>query len=467
MASSSPPRSLGSSFSSIRRNNSGAVLPLHIDSASSILLQSPLSPDSSCSSKDSISLRCSSPPEPSKLPPNRNHSTGSLLTRRSHRGRPLPTTWDDVQRGGSFSQISRSNSKNSSKDNTWSSNSTRDSSRSSNNKTIAVFILGGLFFCGIWAGCYIVVNTYLASHDEALKLSLRETEILPMTRAMEAKVSTLERENMMLHERYEQATIMQQQQQEDPRLLEQIHSLSEKAINYKQSIQKLSRYAMLERFGPGPHHVEIELAFDPASSSGKNVEMDEGSNNKIILELAKAEEMPHSVFLFLEQVTRGLFDGASFHRNAVHVVQGGPHTNFMSPPDANLYNRFKRSGFEHVMFQEYHPNWSHQTYTIGYAGRPAGGPDFYFNMLDNARIHGPGGQASTVEAEPCFGKVIAGFDLVDRMHASPVQPGPYHALEHNVAIVKMRLMEPSEPSLFQLQHQLHQQQAELPNTATS
>jgi cyclophilin family peptidyl-prolyl cis-trans isomerase len=282
---------------------------------------------------------------------------------------------------------------------------------------------------------------------------------------MEAKVSTLERENKVLQERYQQATIMQQhrkQVQEDPKLLEKIHSLNQKSITYKQSIQKLSRYAMLERFGPGPHHVEIEVAFDPASSGGNNKKVDDGQNNKIILELAKVEEMPHSVFWFLEQVTRGLFDGASFHRNAIHVVQGGPHTNFMSPPNANLYNRFKHSGFEHVMFQEYHSNWSHQPYTIGYAGRPAGGPDFYFNMLDNARIHGP--QASGAEAEPCFGKVIAGFDLVDRMHDSPVQPGPYHALEHNVAIVKMRLMEPSEPSLLQLQHQLH---AELPNTATS
>lgn len=287
---------------------------------------------------------------------------------------------------------------------------------------------------------------------------------------MEEKVSYLEGENKVLQDRYQQ-TIMQQQQKqatvEDPRLLEQIKLLSEKSATYKKSIQKLSSYAMLERFGPGPHHVEIVLAFDPASGTKM---MDDGNNNKIILELAKAEEMPHSVFWFLEQVTRGLFDGTSFHRNAVHVVQGGPHTNFMSAPDTNPYNRFQRSGFEHVMFQEYHSNWSHQPYTIGYAGRPAGGPDFYFNMLDNARVHGPGGQVSA-EAEPCFGKVIAGFDLVDRMHASPVRPGPYHALEHNVAIVKMRLMDPNEPSLLQLQQQQQQQQQrpELPksNIATS
>jgi cyclophilin family peptidyl-prolyl cis-trans isomerase len=282
---------------------------------------------------------------------------------------------------------------------------------------------------------------------------------------MEEKVSILERENKVLQDRYQHSIAIQQQQQAtlavaDPRLLEQIQILNQKTTNYKQSIQELSRYAMLERFGPGPHHVEIELAFDPAS--GITMMNDNNSNNKIILELAKAEEMPHSVFWFLEQVSRGLFDGTSFHRNAVHVVQGGPHTNFMSAPGSNPYNRFKRSGFEHVLFQEYHSNWSHQPYTIGYAGRPAGGPDFYLNMLDNAPVHGPGGQSSSVEGEPCFGKVIAGFDLVDRIHASPVQPGPYHTLKHNVAIIKMRIMEPSEPSLLQLQ-----QQPQLPTTNTA
>ena len=213
MASSTPPRSTmgSSSFSIIRRNtNSGEVLPLHIDSAS-ILLQSPMSSDSSCSSTDSSSFRCS-PQEPSKLPLSRHHSAGSL-TRRSHRDRPLPTTWDDVHRGSSSSsslRVSRSNGKESSNYSTWNISTAGDSS--TNN--LLVFLLGGLFFCGIWAGCYLVVNTYLASHDAALKLSLRETEILPMTRVMEAKVFTLERENKVLQERYQQATIMQQHQKQ-------------------------------------------------------------------------------------------------------------------------------------------------------------------------------------------------------------------------------------------------------------
>jgi cyclophilin family peptidyl-prolyl cis-trans isomerase len=119
-----------------------------------------------------------------------------------------------------------------------------------------------------------------------------------------------------------------------------------------------------------------------------------------------------------------------------------------------LQVRFERSGFDQVLLPgEYHVNWTHQKYTLGYAGGT--GPEFYFNMLDNAHIHGPAPhkQDASIDVEPCFAKVIAGFDLVDAIHASPTEPGPYHALQHNVAIVSMRLLKPNEisPSLVQQQ----------------
>jgi len=75
-------------------------------------------------------------------------------------------------------------------------------------------------------------------------------------------------------------------------------------------------------------------------------------------------------------------------------------------------------------------------------GRP-GGPDWYVSTVDNTENHGPGGQSSYAipgEADPCFGKVIQGFDAVDRMHKLPVKPGWYNALEHNVGIAKARII---------------------------
>ena len=79
---------------------------------------------------------------------------------------------------------------------------------------------------------------------------------------------------------------------------------------------------------------------------------------------------------------------------------------------------------------------------MGYAGRP-GGPDFYISTQDNTRNHGPGGQGSyadPAEADPCFAKVINGFDIIDLMHKSTTKPGGYKAMEYNVAIKQMKLV---------------------------
>ncbi len=89
--------------------------------------------------------------------------------------------------------------------------------------------------------------------------------------------------------------------------------------------------------------------------------------------------MPYTVNFFLSQVSLGLFNGCSFHRNAHHVVQGGPVANHLSH-GTNLYKGFKSAGLESVSFQEYSPDFPHVKYTLGYAGRP-GGPDFYVSTL--------------------------------------------------------------------------------------
>lgn len=145
------------------------------------------------------------------------------------------------------------------------------------------------------------------------------------------------------------------------------------------------------RFGPGPHHVEINLAFDPEFPKGNNDT--DGDTGHFIIELAPVEEMPHTVYWFLEQVNRTLYDGCSFHRNAGHVIQGGPAPNFLSPPEPRLNRRFMEAGFHSVLFQEYSSNFPHKKYTLGFAGRP-GGPDFYISTMDNSALHGPGGQTN-------------------------------------------------------------------------
>jgi cyclophilin family peptidyl-prolyl cis-trans isomerase len=206
-------------------------------------------------------------------------------------------------------------------------------------------------------------------------------------------------------------------------------------------IHRLFLTKFYHRFGPGPHHVVITVAFDPDFPKSK--ETDENTA-RIVLEMAPVKEMPHAVYWFLEQVSRKLYDGCSFHRNAGHVIQGGPSPNFLSPPNPQLHKRFKEAGFYSILFQEYSPNFPHKKYTMGLAGRP-GGPDFYFSTQDNSQLHGPGGQTSyedPTEADSCFAKVIEGFDVVDRMHLSPLKPGGYKAMVKNVAITSMEILQP-------------------------
>jgi hypothetical protein len=73
-----------------------------------------------------------------------------------------------------------------------------------------------------------------------------------------------------------------------------------------------------------------------------------------------------------------------------------------------------------------------------------GGPDFYINLRNNTNRHGPGGQTAyndPAEADPCFAKVVQGFDTLQRMHGAPIKEGDYNALVSNVAIVSMKLIE--------------------------
>lgn len=97
----------------------------------------------------------------------------------------------------------------------------------------------------------------------------------------------------------------------------------------------------------------------------------------------------------------GYYKGCHFIRNAPHVLQG--NCNFRKP---------KHSLAPKLIHQEYNPKFTHHPYTIGLAGRP-GSIDFYVNLVDNIRNHGPGGQGP--EADPCFAKIIEGKEVIDQI----------------------------------------------------
>ena len=230
----------------------------------------------------------------------------------------------------------------------------------------------------------------------------------------------------------------------------QIEYLDNYRTRLHAGIQAMAKQRLLEKWGKGPHRVQISVQFDPKTQQQQQQQQQAPADGTIVLELAAVDDMPYTVYWFLEQVTRKLFDGCSFHRNAGHVIQAGPAINFLSGPNTSgpmLSERFTTAGFNTILFQEYSHNFPHVMYTVGFAGRP-GGPDFYINVKDNSKIHGPGGQAKSSssllfgdpnEADPCFAKVISGFDVVDRIHQAPDLPNDI-VMESNVAITEIKLL---------------------------
>ena len=183
--------------------------------------------------------------------------------------------------------------------------------------------------------------------------------------------------------------------------------------------------ALTSRYGPGPHRISMVINLDD-------------TQHEVIIELAPITLMPHSVHTFLSQLSEGYWTRGTpaIVMNPGHVLQACPHpcleTKAMGgsyPGDP--YVDMRHAGLDTVSFQEYHPEYPHEKYTIGFAGRPSG-PEFYINMMNNTLDHGPkealpkkaivedeeeeeADEMMTMEPDPCFGKIISGFEVIDKI----------------------------------------------------
>ena len=211
------------------------------------------------------------------------------------------------------------------------------------------------------------------------------------------------------------------------RALHELHTLQnrlkeqkKRAVALKKTVQTSSLAEIKQKFGIGSHHVEIELVF-PDGHDGPT---------KFVIEMAPTEVMPHSIQTFLEMVSTGLLDGCSFILNALHVIKAAP-----LPYDGSSAKKkakeFSENGLESVAFKEYSDSYPHKQYTVGFAAD--GSPSFYINTEDNTEIH---------VGDPCFGKVISGFDAVKRLEASPTRNGIW--FEKRIGIKSARIIPESE-----------------------
>ncbi len=210
--------------------------------------------------------------------------------------------------------------------------------------------------------------------------------------------------------------------------------------------KQLSLYS--HRFGPGPHKVEMELEYPKVTDPNSDPTTWPRIRNKLSIELAPLDLMPHTVNLFLQQVHHQLWDGCSMITNANHVYQLGPSYEEDLEEKNSHYEQFYEKGLDKLSYQEYSEQYPHGQWTVGLAGRP-GGPDFYINKIDNKLIHGPGGQTNDEdmhnEADPCFGKIVDdGQRVLDEINMIPTDAEKGYAIKYPVVIISARVLTPKE-----------------------
>ncbi|GAX29543.1 hypothetical protein FisN_36Hh037 [Fistulifera solaris] len=163
-------------------------------------------------------------------------------------------------------------------------------------------------------------------------------------------------------------------------------------------LQHISRLAVLERFGPGPHHVKF------------TAELAAGDTRSFVVELYPVDKLPHTVYFFLDLVTSHTWDDTVFLHHMNHVMATAPIDYYTQKVK---HSHFYSLGWATLGFPEQAKEYKHNKYTLGFSGQ---GPTFYINTIDNSYVHGPGSQRHHLlpeDADPCFGKVIEGFDVVD------------------------------------------------------
>jgi len=217
--------------------------------------------------------------------------------------------------------------------------------------------------------------------------------------------------------------------------LKKINAAHDKEFTiFRKALNVVCTKTVLQKFGDPPYRVEFQLEFPPEETPA-------GTGDRFVIEMAPLDLMPYTVYFFMQQISYKLYDGCAFHRNAGHVAQVGA-VSYFANKGTNVAKPFKEADLNSVSFQEYHPDFPHSKYTLGYAGRP-GGPDFYVSVVDNTINHGPGGQENykkQAEADPCFAKVIEGFDAVDRLHQMEVEKGDYKRMKNYVGIKEARIL---------------------------
>ncbi|KAL3937742.1 MAG: hypothetical protein SGARI_002000 [Bacillariaceae sp.] len=186
---------------------------------------------------------------------------------------------------------------------------------------------------------------------------------------------------------HENGEIKSQHSQEKENIVDEMVTLQEKLRegtsqvgSLQKHLQAVSRQDAIEKYGSGVIRVKLELEFPSDDKTKAGV----GAPTVLVFEMAPLDLMPHSVYMFLEMVHYGLFDGCSFILNAMHVIKAAPLP-YDGSSASQKVKAFTSRGLDTVAFREYSPDFPHDQYTVGFAAD--GSPSFYINTEDNIEEH--------------------------------------------------------------------------------
>ncbi|KAL7518005.1 hypothetical protein ACHAWX_002871 [Stephanocyclus meneghinianus] len=167
--------------------------------------------------------------------------------------------------------------------------------------------------------------------------------------------------------------------------------LREQIVMVYEKIQVRDRQLVLDRYGPGPHHVEVVIQLPTEIPTQES----------LVLELGPLDIMPHTIKTFLEMIEH-------------HIILVGPSDAHDAENNQRLTERMLQQGYHPngaLIFKEYSDEYPHVQGTVGFTGGRSG-PIFYVNLMNNAENHG-------ALRDPCFAKFIRGFDLLERIAQMP------------------------------------------------
>ena len=180
-----------------------------------------------------------------------------------------------------------------------------------------------------------------------------------------------------------------------------VDTASQQAQLLRERIQAMSLAGIVQKYGDGVHRVEFVLEFQDGRDGPTT----------FVIELAPSHLMPHSVETFLDMVSNKLVDGCSFIMNALHLIKAAPLP-YDGSSAKDKAQSFVDLGLDQLAFKEYSERVPHEKYTMGFTAD--GSPSFFINVDDNTHAH---------EGDPCFAKVMQGFDTIQRLEASPTRNG--------------------------------------------